>query len=51
MMRASGFGWRAACSGVGGTLPPRLSPGGGNGKGGIRPARGRLVADRNLPQV
>ena len=23
--------------GVGGTLPPRLSPGGGNGKGGVRP--------------
>jgi hypothetical protein len=28
------FCWRGTCCGVGGTLPPRLSPGGGNGKGG-----------------
>ena len=34
-MRASGL-WLAAqrASGLGGTRPPRLSPGGGNGKGG-----------------
>jgi len=35
MGRASGFGWRGTCSGVGGTTPPRLAPG-GNGKGGIK---------------
>jgi len=34
MARASAFGWLATCSGVGGTRPPRLAPGGGNGKGG-----------------
>ncbi len=27
---------RAACPGVGGTRPPRLAPGGGNGKGGVQ---------------
>jgi len=32
--RDNGFGWRAACRGVGGTRPPRFAPGGGNGKGG-----------------
>src|ERR1700694_1440420 len=34
-VRASAFGWLATCPGVGGTRPPRLSPGGGNGKGGV----------------
>ena len=36
-MRASAFCWRVQrASGVGGTRPPRLSPGGGNGKGGVQ---------------
>ena len=30
------FAGLATCSGVGGTRPPRLSPGGGNGKGGVQ---------------
>src|SRR5262245_59126003 len=33
-MCASAVCWRIACQRVGGTRPPRLSPGGGNGKGG-----------------
>ena len=34
-MRASAVCWpRSVSAGVGGTLPPRLAPGGGNGKGG-----------------
>jgi hypothetical protein len=36
-MRASAFCWtRNVPAGVGGTLPPRLAPGGGNGKGGVQ---------------
>src|SRR6266496_3166951 len=31
------WGEPPAFGGVGGTLPPRLSPGGGNGKGGVHP--------------
>src|SRR5215831_12104940 len=30
------FGGTHRASGVGGTRPPRLSPGGGNGKGGVQ---------------
>src|SRR5271165_4712138 len=30
------WGEPPAFGGVGGTLPPRLSPGGGNGKGGVQ---------------
>src|SRR5579872_7041078 len=42
--------------GVGGTLPPRLSPGGGNGKGGVQiPCCRRQFPARpdawNLPQI
>jgi hypothetical protein len=33
LMCASGVGWRAACFGVGGTRPPRLSPEGKRERG------------------
>jgi hypothetical protein len=37
LMCASAFCWRTQrASGVGGTRPPRLSPAGGNGKGGVQ---------------
>jgi hypothetical protein len=44
MGRAGGFCWRGTCCGVGGTRPPRLSPGGGNGKEGDQlPCCRRLI--------
>jgi hypothetical protein len=46
MGRASAFCWRGTCRGVGGTRPPRLAPGGGNGKGGDQlPCCRRLIPD------
>src|SRR6266545_4399433 len=35
--------------GVGGTLPPRLSPGGGNGKGGVCPHQSLQPLDSPKP--
>ena len=43
-------GAKRAC-GVGGTRPPRLSPGGGNGKGGVPIPCRRLFSSRSLPMV
>src|SRR6185369_14925912 len=46
------FAGAQRASGVGGTLPPRLSPGGGNGKGGVPiPCCRRLISSRGLPLV
>jgi len=45
-MRASDFGWRAACAAWGEPSPPRLSPG-GNGKGGSISLLPQAIRSRN----